>query len=664
MTVTRINSPLLNLQCPATLRGLQAWLVWRYEQHEGEEKARKVPYYAGGGRRAGVQGSEEDRRKLVLFEAALAAAARGNFDGVGFATLSGLGVTALDFDNVVGTDHMDAISAMVGDTYAEFSPSGHGVRAFVLGELGNRKSHAGQGWPFTFETFSTKGFVTFTGMALLPWDTIVGPPDLARPSEGVRQLMAERFAPRGLQASGAAGGHTEEVVGLSDEQMQAILDKLDPDAFYTDWINIAFALHHETRGEGFELFHDWCARGAKYPGRDALTAKWNSFGRSGSRSITGRYLLKLGNGAGVSVGGRVSKPEDFDVVADEGEDSEKPSSHMRFEVVPAGAYSRLPPPEWIIEDLLPEAQLAVFYGPSGAGKSFVLLDLVMAITRGVPWRGLEVKQRRAVYIVAEGGGGFRGRVKAYGMHWGVDLDAVPLGIINAVPNFLLRKDVDDLQKAIAGAEGAGLIVVDTFAKTTAGSDENSGKDMGQALDNCRRLAEETGAMVVLVHHAGKDVSRGSRGWSGIRAAADAEFEVVYIKETGARWLETTKQKDGRDDGRWGFKLHEVVTHTDAKGREKTSAVILPDAVPEGGKESKKAKPQGVWQEAVMEAMAIFDMVDEDVTLPDLVAKAIDLRPAHQGRLKKKQDGVQRAIRELKAKKLISIEGHLVFTAED
>ena len=39
MTVTRINATVLNLQCPPTLRGLQAWLVWRYEQHDGEEGA-------------------------------------------------------------------------------------------------------------------------------------------------------------------------------------------------------------------------------------------------------------------------------------------------------------------------------------------------------------------------------------------------------------------------------------------------------------------------------------------------------------------------------------------------------------------------------------------------------------------------------------------------
>lgn len=56
------------------------------------------------------------------------------------------------------------------------------------------------------------------------------------------------------------------------------------------------------------------------------------------------------------------------------------------------------------------------------------------------------------------------------------------------------------------------------------------------------LTRATGATVVLVHHAGKDTSKGARGWSGLRAAADAELEVVRSPE--GRLLRVTKQKEG------------------------------------------------------------------------------------------------------------------------
>ena len=91
-----------------------------------------MPYYASGGRRAGEQGRQEDRAQLVTFDAARAAAARRGFDGVGFAPMPEFGIVALDFDHCVthGEIH-EGVQALLTDTYAEYSPSGTGVRAYA-----------------------------------------------------------------------------------------------------------------------------------------------------------------------------------------------------------------------------------------------------------------------------------------------------------------------------------------------------------------------------------------------------------------------------------------------------------------------------------------------------------------------------------------------------
>jgi len=60
--VATISPQNRTLDAPEELKALPAWLVWRYEQHPGEAKPRKVPYYVEGGRRFGQQGSPHHTR--------------------------------------------------------------------------------------------------------------------------------------------------------------------------------------------------------------------------------------------------------------------------------------------------------------------------------------------------------------------------------------------------------------------------------------------------------------------------------------------------------------------------------------------------------------------------------------------------------------------------
>jgi hypothetical protein len=101
--------------------------------------------------------------------------------------------------------------------------------------------------------------------------------------------------------------------------------------------------------------------------------------------------------------------------------------------------------------------------------------------------------------------------------------------------------------------------------------------MGKALSHCKALHRHTGAVVLLVHHSGKDTSKGARGWSGIRAAADAELEVV--REESGRWLRLSKQKDGEDELRWGFDLEVVQLGVDEDLDPVTSCVVIEAEVP-------------------------------------------------------------------------------------
>lgn len=265
--------------------------------------------------------------------------------------------------------------------------------------------------------------------------------------------------------------------------------------------------------------------------------------------------------------------EDLGPLPDELEPSgDEPEKPLKFRVVPAGEFSAGPPPAWWIKGVLPHAEIAMMYGASGSGKSFLAWDMACAIHRGEAWRARKVRQGRVVYLCAEGMGGFRTRVQAYAAEKQVPAADLP-GVIPHAPNLLEVEDVKELIRALKAYGDVDLIVIDTFSATTPGSDENTSKDIGRALAHLKAIHRITGAMVLAVHHSGKDATRGARGWSGLRAAVDAEMEVSRQGDT--RLLTLTKNKDGRDGLFWGFGLKTVRLGLDSDGDEVTSCVVEP-----------------------------------------------------------------------------------------
>ena len=327
-----------------------------------------------------------------------------------------------------------------------------------------------------------------------------------------------------------------------------------------------------------------------------------------------------------------------------------PDFDGKFPVVSAGNLTRRKPGDWLIKGVLPQADIAVLFGASGSGKSFVGIDLLAAIAQGIPWRGLKTKKGRALIIAAEGGGGVGKRFEAYCRHHNINADDLDVGIIVAPPNFMLKEDITELVKAVAAAGGADVIMVDTYAQVTPGANENAAEDMGLALANARALAEATGALVILVHHSGKDAHRGSRGWSGIKAAADAEIEVIK-HENGAREIRITKMTDGEDGLSWGCKLEIIEVGMDDDGDLITSCVAIEAELtrPETqDKERKGVKKLGRVATHILETIeTAVDPFLADMPLKDFVQLCVDGMPEPEPNKRdvRRQD-VQRSLKNL------------------
>ena len=302
--------------------------------------------------------------------------------------------------------------------------------------------------------------------------------------------------------------------------------------------------------------------------------------------------------------------------------------------------------EWIVRGLLPRAEVAVVYGESGSSKSFLALDVCAAISRGVEWRGKRTAKGRVVYVCAEGAGGFKARLRAYARGHSVELVELP-SVISDAPNLLDPKDAAAVTKAILDWGPVDVIVIDTLSATTPGGNENSGEDMGLVLSHCKFLHRKTGALVVLIHHSGKDATRGARGWSGLRAAADAEIEIT--RSGDYRSATVTKMKDGSDGEQFSYKL-KVIELGEVDGEMESSCIIehvenAPDAAPSG-----KTRPSGRHE------IGMFDMLkvmapSGTVNYEDLVAGYVAKMPkGSEGKDNRKRDA-KRAVEGLIAKRL-------------
>ncbi len=337
---------------------------------------------------------------------------------------------------------------------------------------------------------------------------------------------------------------------------------------------------------------------------------------------------------------------DFDVLADEQPSDDTPTKTMRFQPIHGEEFAQLVATEWIVKGVLPKAELGVVFGESGSGKTFQVLDLSMAIATGKEWRGHAVEQGAVVYIAAEGAGGFRKRLRAFANHNQLDLADVPIYVIPASPNLLQKADALDVCRAINSiGVKVSLVVIDTLAQTTAGGNENCGEDMGLALSHCKGIHRATGAMALLVHHSGKDTSKGARGWSGVRAACDVEFEVMRFDQD--RVLALTKQKDGEDSAEFGFRLTTVSLGFDSDGEEITSCVAEPT---DGTRQAKRGTGKKLGHNERLALRCMGEMMSgegEGVQVGQLLnAMCAQMLPPDEGKKDRRREMGHRAIQAL------------------
>jgi hypothetical protein len=258
----------------------------------------------------------------------------------------------------------------------------------------------------------------------------------------------------------------------------------------------------------------------------------------------------------------------------------------------------LPRPNYLIKGILPATGISACYGPSGSGKTFLVTDLGIGLSLGRDWYGRKAKKCPVTFVVLEGSGGLSKRFQAWENHFN---ETIP-DTVNVYIDTLSLMTSNDVTQLVAElnnkGQQSGLIVIDTLNQASPGADENSSKDMGLIIQNAQRLARETSSHVMLVHHTGKDASKGLRGHSSLIAALDVAIEVK--RDSSGRSWGINKSKDDADDGQYHFELKRIILGKDSDGDDISSCVV--DGAIQRVVSLKQKKPQGAQQKIALEVL--------------------------------------------------------------
>jgi AAA domain len=191
---------------------------------------------------------------------------------------------------------------------------------------------------------------------------------------------------------------------------------------------------------------------------------------------------------------------------------------IRFLDVAAMVAAPPPPVAWLAPPVLPRASLTAIYAPGGDGKSLFAAALACAIAQGSEVAGIACDDvGTTLYLDGENGEHeIWRRVHTLGM------PSEGVRVADA-SGFDLRRDLDYLAELVE-EQRPDLVVLDSFRSLTPGLDENDTKQTAAVLDPLRRLAHQSGAAVLLIHHANK-AGRDFRGASSIRDSVDVLWHL-------------------------------------------------------------------------------------------------------------------------------------------
>ena len=260
--------------------------------------------------------------------------------------------------------------------------------------------------------------------------------------------------------------------------------------------------------------------------------------------------------------------------------------------------SHLPVPMWSIENLFEVGSLTMLYGAPSSYKSFMVLDWSLCMASGRRWNDKATAPSKVLYLLGEGKASLLKRIETWIQHHRINNEEREKIVANFrtsfdVPQMAMKPSVDNLLAQLVSEKfDPKVLVIDTFARSFVGMDENSQKDTGLWIESADRL-RQSGFTVILLHHTAKSTEFGLkyRGSSAIMGAMDTAMTMEKDHTDRSRVImKITKQKDHDEGNPFYFKITPVIGPDSTKENSivLTPAVIIDEGFTEDGRKIEEA----------------------------------------------------------------------------
>ena len=218
----------------------------------------------------------------------------------------------------------------------------------------------------------------------------------------------------------------------------------------------------------------------------------------------------------------------------------KPLSLQRFRVYSAAdALAPRKPMAYVIERLLTAGSVSLLVGDGGSGKTFALLDMAVCVALGKDWLDFETNQTPVLVVDEESG---RARMadrlnRTLEGHLGDE--ETPVFYVSLANTNLYEPDDANMLHLTIKKHGAGLVIIDALADVMPGGDENAVRDVQPVFIQLRKIADDTNAAIIVIHHANK--SGGFRGSTAMKGAVD--LMLLMEAEDGLLSFRSEKARD-------------------------------------------------------------------------------------------------------------------------
>lgn len=177
---------------PTQLTERPQWVVWR------SEHGTKVPYNA----RTGGKASTTDPTTWSIYSVALAAAQKGNYNGIGYVFSKDDPFIGIDLDDCIDTqEHLAPWAEHIikeQHSYSEISPSGRGIKIWVEGQITRSIKALGNKVPLAIKPADMPGGIEIYGegryFTMTGWH-IEGTPREICNSNGALMALVEALQP-------------------------------------------------------------------------------------------------------------------------------------------------------------------------------------------------------------------------------------------------------------------------------------------------------------------------------------------------------------------------------------------------------------------------------------------------------------------------------------